>query len=284
MRIPTSSQRLNPINMYRYAPLRTPAWRWGLAEKYAAPCRRLPSGHHEPAFAAAVDYLRRKRRAKRADTADRAHPMIAAALNLHEADGPPRWEIEARLLAGETSEAIAQRVGLDAAVVEWFHDLFFDVREMLGATDWICASVLQLRIGAIPEPAEPTIWKYFGFGGGPLLVDVLAGDHLGRPAPDWPERARLARQARTSFQLHWGTYKAAAQALDRGRKLFPEVGEHDPMWRMHRLMIDLAAGRRLRTHCSIQMADEELSLRQRLARRRRRLHRRRKHIIQEITP
>src|ERR1700677_3869694 len=50
--------------------------------------------------------------------------------------------IEARILAGQSDEDIAQELGTMPEVPEWYEALFFNVRDRLGNLDWIMDAVL----------------------------------------------------------------------------------------------------------------------------------------------
>jgi hypothetical protein len=87
---------------------------------------------------------------------------IQAALDLWEAAPPtPRWLVEARLLTGAPLEEVAQRCGLPAEVVQTYHQLFFDVRGRLRATDWVMIHVVGTYalkgFAGLPVGA---VWKY----------------------------------------------------------------------------------------------------------------------------
>jgi hypothetical protein len=200
---------------------------------------------HDAQLVAAVDYLRRLRRGQREVTARRAQPHVAAALDLFKESGPPTWETDARLLAGQAPGGIADRVGIDVDTVRAYENLFFAVSEARGAGDWIIACVLHRTPWTTGEPIEAALWRYFGWVGGPEIVDLLVAEHFGRPEPTHPERAVLAEQARAIFKLQFGDARAAAAAVDEVSKLRPELVAREPMWPYWRTIIRFDADCRM---------------------------------------
>jgi hypothetical protein len=64
-------------------------------------------------------------------------------------DGRMRDALEARLLAGDDAETIAEKMGISKAAVESYAAYFFDVTERLDCTDFIHSQVLDAR-GDVP--------------------------------------------------------------------------------------------------------------------------------------
>ncbi|WP_020476386.1 hypothetical protein [Zavarzinella formosa] len=64
-------------------------------------------------------------------------PGLEEVLEVREAAGPRRTEIEARILAGLSDARIAAVTSLTAAGVAWHEGAFFDVHAHIGARDWI---------------------------------------------------------------------------------------------------------------------------------------------------
>jgi hypothetical protein len=85
-----------------------------------------------------------------------------------------RWTVEARLLAGQTPQEVADRCGITAEVVFWFETLFFDVRHRLGHIDWIANRVLgPAAHRGIWEREYDLLLKLYGWLYGPQGVDSL---------------------------------------------------------------------------------------------------------------
>lgn len=85
-----------------------------------------------------------------------------------------RAEVEARLLARQDDEDIAARCGLTAAAVRAYHDLFFQVRDVLGAEFYIHNVVLGPQVDAgLSEDDTDILLKLLGYAHGPLMVDLV---------------------------------------------------------------------------------------------------------------
>jgi hypothetical protein len=113
-----------------------------------------------------------------------ADPAVSGARGLR--GGPPRrrWELEARLLAGQADGEIAGRVGVEPDAVLAYERLYFDVREWLGCSDWIAFRAIGpgLYEESLAVDLE-MIWKSWGFFCGPRVLDALiesSPDEAGR--------------------------------------------------------------------------------------------------------
>src|SRR5262245_59793737 len=119
------------IHLQADHPLRPVDWRWRRAEA----ARRLAPRGARLSLDHFADIARdfQDEHAACQDEFDRAqlqqeYPDLFAARELRladEADPGQRYEVEARLLAGDTDKHIAQRAGTRVDVVLWFEALFF---------------------------------------------------------------------------------------------------------------------------------------------------------------
>jgi hypothetical protein len=103
-------------------------------------------------------------------------PEMAEAYAAYTAAEPlRRAELEARLLAGEGDAAVAAKVGMSAAGVAAYHDVFFAVRPRLAHPHYVLGVVLGGgRVYYAPDPADHgLLLKLFGYHMGGLYVDVL---------------------------------------------------------------------------------------------------------------
>ena len=121
---------------------------------------------------------------------------IAHAQAVHDQDTPTRWELEARLLAGESDAVIARKSGVRMRVVRAYHDWLFDVRERLGAIDWLMCEAVRAGPMWPCVPTEADTWRYMAAAAGPIALDVLIGDYLGRPDGASPQRHEHAERLR----------------------------------------------------------------------------------------
>jgi hypothetical protein len=95
--------------------------------------------------------------------------------------------------------------------------------------------MMSFAIGLYPglnrKPTERECWCYMGFTGGPLFVDILVDDHLGRPNPNFPNLHEAAERARVfvrDYVTDWYSKRAGAATLRASRKLLgPHYGIPD---------------------------------------------------------
>jgi hypothetical protein len=187
------------------SPFRSPAWRWERATwlyEHGGPTdKRIDDAW----VARARDFLAaRGRRAQARPTrrrrADDAH--IQAALDLWQADPPaPRWRLEAHLLTGAPLDEVTRLCDLSVEVIETFHQLFFEVRPRLRATDWIMMHAVGtywlkgfagLPIGAL--------WKWAAYTAGPRALEVVVALTTEARLPAWV-REGLAGNAYAEARL-----------------------------------------------------------------------------------
>jgi hypothetical protein len=162
------------------------------------------SGRLDPETETAAAYLRALPPPRGRDPNTRLEgrwPGLPAAHRLSSDDGPARWELCGRLLAGQTDEEIAAHTGLAPEAVRWFEALFFRVRDRLHARDWVYTQV----IGGGPwcefgREDLGKVWMFLGYRGGPRVLDVVLAVTQDRPLPAWvrapagePPRVHAAR-------------------------------------------------------------------------------------------
>jgi hypothetical protein len=117
----------------------------------------------------------------------------------------PSHVIEARLLAGQSYEEIAELWGTMPKTIEWYEKLFFDVKDHLHKRDWITTQILipkleyyygpeefsplgntnQGNSRSVSRPFLDASLKFFGYFGGPKLLDIiLYGFNPNKPLED----------------------------------------------------------------------------------------------------
>ncbi len=104
----------------------------------------------------------------------RHYPAVAAAHCFFVRAAPlQRAELEARLLAGQTDEAIAASCGLAATAVAAYHALFFDVRDALDADGFVYGVIMGPEVDArVTEDDEEVLLKLLGYAHGPAMIDA----------------------------------------------------------------------------------------------------------------
>ncbi len=163
------------VRYQRFNYFRTLHWRWDLAQCLVRECRLLKPFGDDRAFAA-VQFLREQSdcsaRRSRLRFQDRWQHLLSAR-QLGETKTSVRWEIQARILTGETDKLIADRFGIAPETVGWFESLFFHTRDRLRAYDWVASVIgLGLRYGVEADDIDKS-WMSFGFFGGSLVLDAV---------------------------------------------------------------------------------------------------------------
>ncbi len=99
-----------------------------------------------------------------------------------------RYEIEARLLASETSERISHRFGVDAAIVTWYEKLFFNVLDRLDDRGYIAQRVMGESLHAgLTERDHDLLWKLYGYIGGEAVLDAVIYKGFSQSRPETPD-------------------------------------------------------------------------------------------------
>ena len=101
--------------------------------------------------------------------------LLHRAHRAYEQNGEARWELEARLLAGQPVRVVARRVGLSRGLVALYHDVFAACRDRLAATDWVRWAFVGPgpSVGFAPGDLGG-VWRWVGYFGGPHALDLVA--------------------------------------------------------------------------------------------------------------
>lgn len=126
------------------------------------------------------------------------NPGLYFAFLLHDrmyVEPETRLMIEARILAGYTSEEIARECKTIPETIEWYEKLFFNVKDFLVHHDWILKHVLlpasdrfvsdeeeddddkeefkPRTVAEIVKPHFDMTLKFFAYYGGPIVCDLM---------------------------------------------------------------------------------------------------------------
>jgi hypothetical protein len=259
------------VTYAKYSPFRSPSWRWDLAceaadeSRRGSRSRRRRQRPEDPVLAELTLFVRELRHSPDEagkESVARRWPHPLAAQRLQEGGGLHRGEVEARLIAGQSDEEIASRTGWEPEVVSCFEQTFFNVRDRLGARDWLAYRAVGtgLRCGFAPGDLAG-IWRAAAYGGGSVALEVVLAVTLGRPLPDWPvpggcdsryHTARLRLSAEMfvrSLLLPGYTDWEGLAAIDRERRRLDgdERGERESArLSVMAAVLDLAGGKRER--------------------------------------
>lgn len=167
----------DPLHWLPGSFFRQPSWRWLRAEYLTATGRRLDPRVDD-------EWVGHARAALRDRGGGPVIAAVRAAREVWAGDPVVNAELEALLLTTEPLDRVAERFHLSAAVVEAYAEVFFAVRPMRRATDWLLTRAVgysPLRGFTGPQPAAA--WKFAALAGGPLLLDVVIAATTGRPLP-----------------------------------------------------------------------------------------------------
>jgi hypothetical protein len=208
------------LNALRDNPMRAPHWRWLRAMQVDAggmrPSKTIDGGD---GFAWVRRALRLKRRHALAANKPQALYMLARADRelfwAHsiwaEEKSPTRWAIEAHILAGESNEDIAKKVGCEPEVIAAYEAVFFNVREKLDHVEYVVNVVMGDAVSrGLTERQYDLLWKLFGYRGGPHVLDAMVSKFS---ALQRPQNAEEVSQFFQEAAINSMRHKAAIAAL-----------------------------------------------------------------------
>lgn len=141
--------------------------------------------------------------------ADRA--MFWAHAIWADEKSPVRWAIEARVLADESDDQIAEKIGARADVINAYVNTFFDVREKMRHMDYVVNVVMAEAVTrGLQERHYDLLWKMLGYNGGEHVLDAVINRVTKMPKPENPEQVSGFFQ---DFAINTMKYKAALSAL-----------------------------------------------------------------------
>jgi hypothetical protein len=176
---------------------RPPDWRWRRAQWLCGHGRYFCRRRDDELTGQALRYLRLLKRSS--NNARRTFPSLHSAHQLHESNGSITVHLLGRVLANQSATEISLRTGLDAAVIETYEDLFFDVRAHLGAADWVFAKAIFG--GSLKQDSRAVLYKRFGYVGGPALLDAVHSYLIGGENPFLPMSDLSTADARREQRL-----------------------------------------------------------------------------------
>jgi hypothetical protein len=95
--------------------------------------------------------------------ADDTHPprefrSLLTAQRLLKQSQTMRWELEARILGGESQESLAKRLGVDVSVILAYEAVWFDVRTRIACDIWLRHMVLRVPTEPTWPPSPLNLW------------------------------------------------------------------------------------------------------------------------------
>lgn len=207
------------LNAFRTNPLRPPNWRWLRAVQIDSGGRKASRLLDGPdGFMWIRRALRLKRHFEQANNNPDAlygamlrDSAMYWAHSVWAADkAPTRWAIEARIIAGESDNEIAAKLGAEPEVIEAYANTFFDVREKLVNTDYVVNVVMADAVTrGLQERHYDLLWKLLGYRGGQHVLDAAINRGIEIPRPDAAGVSGFFQD----FAIHSMKYKAAIASL-----------------------------------------------------------------------
>lgn len=193
-------------------PFRPVNWRWEQARLMREKkLRSIGKTVNDPIIVAAVKF--QGRLARCTDDVDRwslmeEYPDLYNAYLIHrrgddEDRHPLRYAVEARLLAGQPFNEIAELMGVTYDTVDNYERLFFSVTDKLRHSDYIMTCVIGPSVNAgLSDRDYDLLWKLFGYLYGPTVLDAFINttSRKFRPQSINEVDAALADDARSALQ------------------------------------------------------------------------------------
>jgi len=120
-------------------------------------------------------------------------------------------ELEARLLSGQSAEEIAGRLSIPAAVIDHYHDTFFEVRRMLACSSFIMSAVFSTEIHTKGIQDFRVFLRLMAFQGGPSVLDEVLLYHRS-PRPTLPRKLKNVSTDQLLHARRWLTVHQAVLA------------------------------------------------------------------------
>lgn len=159
--------------------LRVPDWRWQAAT-WLLDNDVTRSGPDARSLNALKKYAARLRAANTPSSLEeiyRSDMDMFEAYQLYKSAGQnqnARWEVEARLLAGQTAQEITTKLDYTPRVIDLYAKNFFDVSSRLDKPGSITHAVIKPSAAkGISEREPDVLWKMFGYWCGTVFLDLL---------------------------------------------------------------------------------------------------------------
>lgn len=181
------------IQYHKNNVFRVPNWRWERARVIREQKLRIARDQNDTWTEKAYKFQAKLSRCKedigRWELMERYPDIYSAYLIFSRGGGderhPLRYAIEARILAGQTPEQIAQLIGVEPEVIETYERVFFNVAEKLKNTDYIMTCVIGPSIHAgLSDRDYDLLWKLFGYLYGPAVLDSFVHSTTTRFRPE----------------------------------------------------------------------------------------------------
>ena len=160
--------------------MRPPHWRWGLGKWLVAiDSRPITRWNDRPWGGRVIAYHLATTQSAIHPDGTPIDPELASLHAAHEFWSNPayHWDrvvLESHILAGDSPDALAERMGLSPEVLEAYVQVFFDVHPRLSRTTFILHCVIGLHLRRRSTEDElPVLLRLFAYYGGPHVLDAI---------------------------------------------------------------------------------------------------------------
>jgi len=219
----STSVSLEAIYCKNY-PFRVPNWRWCRAGRLLDAQSIPRTDDNDADVLAAIRFQRRIREGKRVDSDEE----IAYSLSNNQSYEIFRWEIEARLISGQSDEEIAERMGMRERAVARYESWFYNVRDKLDVHSYLFNMLVLPVLG--DEPSKEAIWKLYAAVGGKDVIDEVIYDGgviKTGPGQFWAVELLGTLSRKCAITARFGGM-AGLQALSRVFQAYKELNVERP--------------------------------------------------------
>ena len=158
-------------------PLRPPDCRYQRALLFAAAGERPQEAYEDEATRSLIGFLRKLqgcRNTSEVSVLINQQPDVGLAFDIYaDSEGDSKLIVEARMLAGEDDETIAEKTGVSREVIEQYAELFYDVEDRLGNSDYIYGSVLKRGATDAGGFNHEALLKHIAYQGGSGALNLV---------------------------------------------------------------------------------------------------------------
>ena len=200
------SRRLTHGERRQYNPFTPLDWRWEVAGRIAR--REIPwTREPDPALQAAI---RLRRRIEQGQPFKRPTEQMKATLKarqVYENDDMLRWEVEARLLVGQSDLEIHRQTGIQPSVIDVYERVFCHVRDCLQASSYLREQAVGDRFcTGFHDNDLKQFWLWLALSGQELVVDEAISVFKNAHHPDEPETVSI--YLREDVPMMWRAFVA----------------------------------------------------------------------------
>ena len=157
-------------------PLRPPNWRWSRALELIENFDRVPRADSNDKFVISAFKFGRKLTTSPPDRVRVIFKNEYLAWKIYSDETYKRlkWEIEARLIARQTSEEIGIRISVIPDVIDIYEKWFYNIRDRANNVGYLYNQLISPLVNTTPRDTDyEMLWKFYGLKADGLVLDSL---------------------------------------------------------------------------------------------------------------